>query len=64
MLANLLLKYGFIEVSDIQTNAEGYIIYNEAIAEGVKRFQKAISLPDTGIADSNTIQALREYGNR
>lgn len=62
VLAALLQKHGFIEASAIKTNADGYVIYNDAIAAGVKKFQKAASLPVTGIADSKTITALRNYG--
>ena len=62
VLAALLQKHGFIDASAIKTNASGYVIYNDAIAAGVKKFQKAASLLVTGIADNKTITALRNYG--
>ena len=62
VLAALLQKHGFIEASDIETNAKGYVIYNKAIAEGVKKFQKVAKLPVNSIADKATITALRNYG--
>ena len=62
ILATLLLKNGFIQREEIEVDANGYTIYNAAIKEGVKKFQKAASLPVTGIADNKTITALRNYG--
>ena len=62
VLAALLQKHGFIEAPDIETNAKGYVIYNKAIAEGVKKFQKVAKLPVNGIANQTTITTLRNYG--
>lgn len=62
VLAALLQKHGFILASNIKTNDSGYVIYDEAIAEGVKKFQRVANLPITGIANQATITALRQYG--
>ena len=62
VLTSLLLKHGFIAKGDIKTNDAGYVIFNAAVMEGVKKFQKAVSLPVTGIADSKTMEKLKQYG--
>ena len=58
----LLGRNDFLAVEDMTVNSSGYYIYTEKVAEAVKKFQKAANLPVTGIADSKTIAALRNYG--
>ena len=48
VLTSLLLKHGFLAKGDIKTNDAGYAIFNAAVMEGIKKFQKAASLPVTG----------------
>ena len=61
ILATLLLKHGFIAKEDIKTNKDGYTIFDAAIEKGVRKFQKKASLTETGIADSKTMTALKNY---
>ena len=61
VLASFLQKRYFIKKEDIEVNSEGYTIYNEAIRDGVQKFQELLKLPVTGIADKNTIERLRSF---
>lgn len=46
------------EYYDEETIFSGYDAYVEAIVEGIRQFQKEHDLPETGVADEETLEAL------
>lgn len=64
VLAALLVKYGYMSESDIETDTQGYTICNTAMITGIKRFQKDAGLKVNGQANTSTISALKNWGNK
>lgn len=60
-LATLLVGYGYLSESAVEKDAQGYVICNPAMVEGIKKFQKDAGLKVDGYAGVATIRALKNW---
>jgi murein L,D-transpeptidase YcbB/YkuD len=63
VLAALLVKYGYLAESDIETDDQGYTICNTAMIVAIKAFQKDAGLQIDGYAGKETVKHLKNWRN-
>ena len=61
LLTDNLVKCEYLDKSKVKTNYSGYVVYDENVADAVKRFQKDMGLTEDGIAGTTTITKLTAY---
>jgi spoIID/lytB domain-containing protein len=60
-LSDLLIKHKYMTQTSVYTNSSGYVVYNKAVQNGVRAFQKDAALTQDGIAGSATITKLQTW---